>query len=456
MKMKPVSLEKIAEVTGGEYRGPQELRSALIANVVKDNREASEGSLFVCIPGEHSDGHRFAGAAYNAGAVCCLAQRELDTDKPYVLVRDTQQALKALAEWYRSLFHIPVVGITGSVGKTTSKEMTAAVLGRRFNVHKTSLNLNNELGVPLTLLGLREEHTAAVIEMGISDFGEMRRLSKMVRPDINLMTTIGYCHLDNLIDLDGVLRAKSEVYEYMNADGVAVVNGDDEKLAAYDPKIKKVTYGLSDKNDLWADNIKSMGLEGVSCDIHTRDGKFSLTIPAFGSHIVLAALAACAIAKELGLTDDEIIAGVGDYAAIGGRANAIHTGYITIIDDCYNANPNSVSAALLSLSGLDGRRVAILGDMFELGSDSKNLHREIGLLAGKLGNDSIICLGEKAEFIYKGMIASKAERESWFFPMKESLFSVLPRLIHEGDTVLVKASHGMHFEEIVEELKKLK
>lgn len=456
MKMKPISLGKIAEITGGKYYGSLELKDALITSVVRDNRDAEEGSLFVCLPGVNFHGHDFVDLAYSSGAICCLAEKVLDTDKPFVCVENTRRALAELAAYYRSLFDIPFIGITGSVGKTTSKEMTAAVLSRKFNVLKTTGNLNNEIGVPLTLLSLREEHTAAVIEMGISDFGEMRRLSAMVKPDICLMSNIGYCHLENLGDLNGVLKAKSEVYEYMSENGIAVVNGDDEKLSGFDPGIRRITYGLGNKNDIWADNIQSKGLKGISCDVHGAGGEYSLNIPAFGSHIVLAALAASAVAASLGVSNDDIAAGVMDYAPVKGRANVIDTGYITIIDDCYNANPNSVSASLLSLSSLEGRRVAVLGDMFELGKDSKQLHREIGLYAGSLGIDSLICCGNHAEFIYKGMIASGSERESWFFPMKDSFYSVLPSLIREGDTVLVKASHGMHFEDIVEELGKLR
>ncbi|MBQ6540131.1 MAG: UDP-N-acetylmuramoyl-tripeptide--D-alanyl-D-alanine ligase, partial [Oscillospiraceae bacterium] len=215
MKMKPLSLEKIAQVTGGEYHGDDSLKGTLIANVVKDNREATEGSLFVCIPGAKVDGHDFAGSAYEKGAVCCLAEKMLDTDKPFVLVENTAKALAKLASYYRGLFDIPVVGITGSVGKTTSKEMTAAVLSERFNVLKTTANLNNELGVPLTLLSLREAHTAAVIEMGISDFGEMSVQAEMVRPTACIFTNVGYCHLEQLGDTRGVLRAKSEIFAYM-------------------------------------------------------------------------------------------------------------------------------------------------------------------------------------------------------------------------------------------------
>jgi len=459
MKMKPVSLETIANVTGGQYIGNESSKNETITGVVRDNRHVQPGNLFVCIEGARVDGHDFAASAYKNGAACCLAEKELkDAAGPYILVDSTLQALKDLSKYYRSLFDIPFIGITGSVGKTTAKEMTAAVLSEKYNVLKTAENLNNEIGVPLTLLNLREEHEVAVIEMGISDFGEMSRLAEMVRPDICLMTTIGYCHLEALGNLSGVLKAKSEVYSFMPKTGIAVVNGDDEMLAGFDPGIKKVTFGFGTQNDFYAENVQNNGFDGISCDITVPSGKsFHADIPAFGSHIVLAALAAAAIGSQLGIGEDKIISGLKKYAAVGGRADVQKTDYITIINDCYNANPNSVTASLLSLCTLEGRKVAILGDMKELGRKSRDLHREIGVLAGKSGLDCLICCGNMAEFIYKGLISTGSDTcQAWNFPMKEALFSVLPSLIKEGDTVLVKASHSMHFEEIVEELKKLK
>ncbi|SHI21985.1 UDP-N-acetylmuramoyl-tripeptide--D-alanyl-D-alanine ligase [Sporobacter termitidis DSM 10068] len=456
MGMKPLTQETIARVTGGEYIGDDVLKSACITGVVRDNREAFEGCLFVCIRGERVDGHSYANKAFGAGASCCLAEQVLpDARGPYVLVESTLAALKALGEYYRSLFNIPVVGVTGSVGKTTAKEMVAAVLSQKFNVLKTPENLNNEIGVPLTLLSLREEHEAAVVEMGISDFGEMRRLSKMVRPDICLMTAIGYCHLEQLGDLNGVLRAKSEVFEYMKPDGLAVVNGDDTLLASFDPGIKKLTFGLGEKNDFRAVNIHPLGTTDVSCDIVSGSGCLGVRIPAFGSHMVLGALPAAAIGRHLGLGDEDIRLGLLNYAPVGGRANIVDTGYITLIDDCYNANPNSMAASVRSLATLEGRRVAILGDMTELGYEADALHRALGTLVAKSGIDCLVCCGAKAEFIYKGLVSTGVEMEAWHFPMKEALFAVLPSLIKKGDSVLVKASHSMHFEEIAEELKKL-
>lgn len=457
MGMKPLTLETIARVTGGKYVGDGVLEKTRITGVVKDSREAYEGCLFVCIKGERADGHDFAGRAFDAGAACCLAQRPLDAPRgPYVLVESTLQALKTLGKYYRSLFDIPVIGITGSVGKTTAKEMTAAVLSRKYNVLRTPENLNNEIGVPLTLLSLKEEHEAAVIEMGISEFGEMSRLADMVRPDICLMTAVGYCHLETLGDLNGVLKAKSEVFRFMKPPGLAVMSGDDELLRAFDPGVRKITFGLEEHNDYRAENVRTHGKSGVSCDIIAGSSRVGVFIPAFGSHMVLGALPAAAIGRELGLTDEEIRLGLLDFSTVGSRANIFDTGYITLIDDCYNANPNSVTASVLSLCTLPGRKVAILGDMLDLGRFSDELHRGIGILAGKSGVDCLICCGAQAESIYKGLISTGLEIEAWHFPLKDAFLSVLPSLIRKGDNVLVKASHGMHFEEISEELKKLR
>jgi UDP-N-acetylmuramoyl-tripeptide--D-alanyl-D-alanine ligase len=430
------------------------MKDKCITGVEKDNRQITQGNLFVCIQGERVDGHSFAEKAYDAGALACLVQKPVQGGA-YILVQSTLEALKKLAEYYRSLFTIPVVGIIGSVGKTTAKEMTASVLSEQFNVLKTTGNLNNELGVPLMLLKLRQEHTAAVIEMGISDFGEMSRLAKMVRPDIVVMTTIGYCHLENLGDLDGVLRAKSEVFDFMNG-GTAIVNGDDEKLKILDPGREKITFGYGEENTYRAKNVVTDGTNSVQCDICFDGGTIHANIQAFGSHLPLAALPAAAVARKLGMSNEQIQRGFANYAAVGGRANVIDTGYIKVIDDCYNANPNSVTASLLSLASLKGRKVAILGDMKELGRDSDSFHREIGALAGKCGIDAIICCGDAANGYYKGVISSGSEIQAWHFPMKEALLSVLPSLIKKGDIVLVKASHSMQFEQIVQQLLELR
>ena len=356
--------------------------------------------------------------------------------------------------------NVEVAGVTGSVGKTTTKEMIHCVLSSKYNTLKNEGNLNNEIGVPLTLLRLREEHEAAVVEMGISDFGEMRRLSKMARPDICVFTAIGYWHLEKLGDLKGVLKAKSEVFEYMPSDSVAILNGDDATLADFDPGVKTLRYGKREHNDFRAENVENLGFDGVSCDIVGDGLRIFTLIPAFGEHIVYGALAAAAVGRTLGISGESILRGLHNYHPVGGRANVIDTEFGTVVDDAYNANPNSMAAAVRSLSSLrglkstTGKRIAILGDMKELGSDSAILHRQIGELCAELGIDVTVAIGDDAGEIADGcaMKGGKAV----YLKTKEELYPYLRRLISKGDVVLVKASHSMEFSEIVESLKRLR
>ncbi|MCL2408283.1 MAG: UDP-N-acetylmuramoyl-tripeptide--D-alanyl-D-alanine ligase [Oscillospiraceae bacterium] len=450
--MKHLTPQIIADITGGEYIGRDEDLNIRVQGAARDNREVMPGNLFICIPGTRVDGHSFAQSAFEAGAACCLAERTLtDVTGPYVRVKSTLEAVKTLGGYYRSLSDIPIIGITGSVGKTTTKELVAAVLGARFSVLKTPENLNNELGVPLTLLSLTDQHEAAVIEMGISDFGEMSVLAEMVRPDILVMTTIGHAHLDALGDLDGVLKAKTEVFLYMRASGIGILNGDDEFLRKYDPGLRKITFGLGHGNDFRSENIRADGIASVSCDIVSDKGRFWVTIPAFGEHLAMMALPAAAAGRLLGLSDEEIIRGLNAYIPVGGRSNVKETGHITLIDDCYNASPASVKAALKSLAGLTGRRVAILGDMLELGDHADDLHREIGEAAYRHSLDSLICCGDKARLVYDGFVTSGGT-SARYFKTKAELIAELPELIEKDDIVLVKASHSMGFGEIVEYL----
>ena len=454
--MEHLTPQVIAEITGGRYIGDEVHKNVRIAGAVRDNRDVKPGNLFVCIRGARVDGHTFANSAFEAGAACCLAEQEIaDAKGPYVLVESTLMALRKIGGYHRRLFNIPVIGITGSVGKTTTKEMAAAVLEQKFRVLKTGGNLNNDIGVPLTLLSLDESHEAAVIEMGISDFGDMNILTEMVRPNISILTKIGYAHLENLGDLNGVLRAKTEIYNFMSPDATAIVNGDDELLWTHDPGIRRLTYGLDPRNDVRAENIRTEGTDAVTCDIVGSAGRFPIKIPAFGSHLVLAALPAVMVGQMLGMTDAEIAQGLLSYAPVGGRANVTNTGFVTLIDDCYNANPSSVKEALQSLSALTGRRVAILGDMLELGEKSDDLHREIGVFAGQSGIDLLICCGEQAELIREGFLfaAGDAEKRALHFPEKAELIEMLPELIKKDDNVLIKASNGMQFDEISQFLK---
>ena len=454
--MRYLTPQIIAEITGGDYFGSENALNTRVTGAVRDNRDVKPGNMFVCIRGARVDGHSFANNAFESGASCCLSEQAIpDAKGPYIVVDSSLEAVKKVARYHRNLFQIPVIGITGSVGKTTTKEMVAAALSEKYKVLKTLYNMNNELGVSLMLLSIDESHEVVVIEMGISDFGEMSRLAEMVRPDICVMTAIGYSHIETLGDLNGVLKAKSEVFAYMAPDSYAIFNGDDELLRAFEPGLRKLTFGLGGFNDFYAESILPEGISGVVFDVVSSAGRFTASIPSYGSHLVPAALAASAVGRLLGLSDEDIKKGLSRYAPINGRANVIETGYITLIDDCYNANPGSVAAALTSLSLLNKRRVAILGDMLELGAISEQKHRDVGALAAKLGIDNLICCGIMAAYIYEGY-RSSGGLLSCFFSDKDKMIASLPEIIKKDDAVLVKASHSMKFEEILPHLHGIK
>lgn len=455
--MKNLSLKNIVSAVKGKYTGDPDLLFREIDFITTDSREAGKGCLFAAIKGEKNDGHDYINAAFDSGALCALAQHlpEGECAGPVIEVPDTVQALGALAEFYRGGFDIPIVGVTGSVGKTTAKEMIACVLSQRFRLHKTLKNFNNNLGVPLTLFGLNDEHQAAVIEMGISHFGEMEQLGAMVRPKYALYTSIGAAHLEFLHDFDGVLKAKTEMLKYVAEDGAVFINGDDPTLRKLTCPQRVISFGIGPDCMVRAENIQLMGSEGVSFTVCAKDRTFPVKIAAFGLHLVVDALGAAAVGMELGLTDEEIAAGIAQYAPVGGRSALESTNKITIINDCYNANPTSVCSALDSLSMLTGpRKVAILGDMLELGEHSERLHRQCGEHAALKGIELCITTGELSQATYEGAMEMGCS-DVIHFGTREELIAALPEIIRDGDAVLVKASHSRRFDEIVEALRKL-
>lgn len=443
--MKPITLQEVAEACCGTLHGDPDLT---ITSIVTDSRKAGEGALFAAIKGARVDGHRFIPAVAEQGAVCVLCEDKPDIDINYIRVESTLVALKGIAEYYRSLFTIPFIGITGSVGKTSTKEFISAVLAQKYNVHKTGGNFNNELGVPITLFGLEEEHEVAVIEMGISGFGEMTRLSKMVKPDISVITNIGYCHLENLGDRDGVLRAKTEMFRYLKKDGTIILCHDDDKLRTVTDYhgIRPIFYGTGN-DEYRAENITEKGLDGIGCTLCHGDTRIDVTIPTMGRHNVLNALCAMAVGTQLGLSADEIKRGLESFENVGSRNHIIKTDALTIIDDCYNANPTSTKAGLDTLSQLGGRRIAILGDMKELGKDELALHREVGAYAKKVGIDMLVAVGPLSEATAEGY-----GEGAYYCATVERCIDRIKRYLQPGDTILVKASHSMQFERIVEAL----
>ena len=451
-QMKPFALRDVIRATGGRFFGDEAALDLPVTHVTSDSRDAGPGSLFIALKGARVDGHDFMADCMKKGAAACLTEREpAASERPAVLVDSTVRAMGALAAWHRSRFDIPVIGITGSVGKTTTKEMIAAALSRRFDTHKTQGNQNNELGVPWTLMRLDDRHQVSVVEMGISDFGEMRRLTNMVRPTIAVFSVIGDAHLEFLGDRAGVLRAKAEIFEGMGPDGLAVLNGDDPLLRDYKPAMRRVTYGLCEGCDVRGEDVRNLGEAGIELTIRHAGGAFPVQIPAFGSHLASAAVAAAAVALALGLTGEEIAQGIANYQTVGERARIIHTARYTVISDCYNANPFSCRAAVDSLPHLHGgRKVCLLGDMLELGPTGAALHRGVGEYAAEKGVDLVIGCGPLSRYTAEG--AQAAGGEALYFPDKKALFEQLDGLIRPGDVVLVKASLGMAFKEVVERL----
>ncbi|MBR1821030.1 MAG: UDP-N-acetylmuramoyl-tripeptide--D-alanyl-D-alanine ligase [Clostridia bacterium] len=453
--MKPFLLGDAVRAIGGRYFGDDDALDRAITSVTSDSRTAGPGALFVAFKGSRVDGHDFMSGCVERGAAACVCEREpAEGERPAIQVDSSLRAIGALAAWHRGRFDIPVIGITGSVGKTTTKEMISAVLSQRYETHRTEKNFNNELGVPWTLLRLDEGHQVSVVEMGISDFGEMRRLTAMVRPTIAVFSVIGDAHLEFLGDRAGVLRAKSEMFEGMDATGLAVLNGDDPLLADCRPNMRRVLYGRGANCDVRAEDVKNLGEDGISLTICHSGGAFAARIPAFGGHMIYAALAAAAVGLELGLTEEEIARGIAAYHTVGDRARVLHAGGLTVVSDCYNANPNSCRAALDSLAALRGRRVCVLGDMLELGPQTARLHSDVGAYAAALGIEKIIACGPLSRHIAEGAKASGGDAA--YFSDRDALLEALPELIRSGDSVLVKASRGMAFEKVVEKLTNMR
>lgn len=468
--MKDMTLERIAGAVKGELHVENiaqgiDAKTTEAAGVVLDSRKVGKDYIFIATRGERVDGHSFIDSVFAAGAMGVICEKAPEHPKgAYILVKDSFQALKDVAAYYRSRLDIKVVGITGSVGKTSTKEFVASVLSQGFQVVKTAGNFNNEVGLPLTVLGIREDCEVAVLEMGISNFGEMHRLSHIARPDVCLITNIGQCHLENLGTRDGILKAKTEIFDFMKENGTVCLNGDDDKLVTiHEVKGKApVFFGGNENNSIYATNYKNKGLEGSSAKIHintsTVKADFDAKIPLPGDHMLYNALAATAVGVQFGLSIEQIQTGISNVEPVGGRSHVIHTDRLTLIDDCYNANPVSMKAAidLLAVTDTDGgkRRVAILGDMFELGEKEKELHAEVGSYAAEKNIDELICIGALCKNMYEAVRSvENTTTKAYYFADKESMLAKLDELICSGDIVLIKASHGMHFEELLEKLK---
>ena len=448
--MTPCTAREICAAVGGTLLQDS---GAPVTGVTTDSRAVQPGQLFIPLVGERFDGHAYIAKALEGGAAGCLTAAAPETLLPgklYIQVADTRLALKALASWYRNKFDLPVVQVTGSAGKTTTKEMIASVLSRRYNTLRTEGNFNNDIGAPLTLLRLMPEHQAAVIETGMNHFGEIRYLGEMVRPDIAVITNVGDAHIENLGNTrQGILRAKCEIFENLTPEGIAVLNGDDELLNTVTLPQTILRCGVGDGYGVRVTDIDDRGLEGVACTVTIEGEHYRLTTSAPGRYMIYPMAMAAAIGRRLGLTGEEIAAGVAAYTTVGSRMHLIRLpGERLVIDDCYNANPQSMAEGLRMLAASPARnRVAVLGDMGELGQLTAQAHRDMGALTRRLGLTAV-AVGEKMH-----ALTETDPQAQWFATVEEAM-PVIRQLFTPGTAALVKASHAMHFERIVKELEK--
>lgn len=454
--MQPLSVKEIETAVSGIWWNQQDGMKS-ITSVSTDSRKIENDSLFIPLSGDNFDGHDYIDTALDkgaAGVLCARLPENLRKDKFYIKVDDTRLALKALAKYYRERFPIPFIQITGSVGKTTSKDMIASVLSARFRVLKTPENYNNDIGVPLTLLGLTEEYEVAVIETGMNHFDEIRYLGEMVQPDIAVITNIGDAHIEYLGSREGILQAKSEIFDNLKPSGIAVLNGDDSLLNTLEPVFPTVRCGQSEHCNVRVTDIVDHGVNGITCAVKTARDNYELSIPAPGEHMVYSTSMAVAIGERLGLTNEEIVRGVASYEPTGSRMRIVKLpGGRAILDDCYNANPQSVTAALEILAKTEcDRKIAVLGDMGELGSLAEQAHYNVGALAAMLGIDLVFAVGEKAAKIAEG--AEENGGKAQYFSTKEEAFGQIQSSFAEDTTMLIKASHAMQFGWLVERLSK--
>lgn len=453
--MQPMTIPEIISAVDGTWLNPRK-GAAPVTAVCTDSRKIAPGCLFLPWVGERFDGHDFIDRALDAGAAGCLCARRpelLRPDKFYIQVADTRLALRALASAYRDRFAIPFVQITGSVGKTTTKDMVAAVLGAKLKVLKTFGNYNNDVGTPLTLLNLAADHQAAVIETGMNHFGEIDYLGAMVRPDIAVISNIGDAHIEYLGSREGILQAKCEIFHHLREGGLAVLNGDDALLDTVDLPCRTVRCGQSAHCQVRITEIEDHGVEGITCTVETERERYVLHTSAPGEHMAYAAAIAVAVGEELGLSTEEITRGAASYEPAGSRMRVLRLrdGRL-VLDDCYNANPQSVTAALEILAKTEcGRKVAVLGDMGELGDLTDQAHYNMGALAAMLGIDEVVAIGAKAEKIADG--AAQSGGSVTHFATKEEAVHELTDQLGTDTAMLVKASHAMHFGWIVEQLK---
>ena len=446
-------------VNGTLIQGEQ---GVIVQGIATDSRKVKPGDLFIALRGKKFDGHHFLETAVKAGAIALLVMDEaqlMSLKLPVAIIKaaDTLTAFGALARNHRRQYHIPLIAITGSNGKTTTKDLAGAVLAGCLAVVKTEANFNNEIGLPMTLLQINHQTQAAIVEMGMRGMGQIRQLAGIAEPNIAMITNVGLTHLELLGTQENIARAKTELVEALPENGLAILNGDDpyvRKMQGF-TRARSVLYGIETAGlDYQAGEIK-MNDYGSTFQVYFKGQTLDLSLPIPGRHNILNAMAVVALGHELGLPAAEIRKGLANPDLTGKRLKITeHNGY-SVIDDTYNASPASVKAALdvLVASTQRGRKIAVLADMLELGPSETDLHREVGVYAGSLGVDKLLAWGELASEYATGM-NDISEGKGEYFSTKPALIEYLKQFVQPGDIILVKGSRGMKMEEVVEVLLK--
>lgn len=452
--MEKLRADKISMWVNGRLTGNE---NAIVDSVSTDTRTLTGGSLFIAIRGEKFDGHDFIGEAFRKGAKIVISEKEypVSGEQAVILVGDTVKALGELARNYIKTFDLTVIGITGSVGKTTTKEMIAQVLSTQYKVHKTMGNFNNHIGLPLSVLSLDRSHSVAVFEMGMSAMGEIDYLSRIVQPDIGVITNIGISHIEKLGSRQNILRAKLEIINGMKENGVLILNGDDELLSGLEGLLPMpvVFYGINDNCNVKGYGIESLGEKGVRFTVNIRNRDVDIFLPVPGIHNVSDALAAIACAIELGISDENIQKGLIQYSSEKMRLNIVDYGNVKVINDTYNAAPASSMAAISVLREIAGKRrsIAVLGDMLELGEYSEEAHRSVGACVARENISYLVAIGDLAKDYVTGAVeAGMDKNRTRHFSDTESAAASLKDLIEPDDVVLFKASRGMHLDRVID------
>ena len=451
--MEPIKLKDVVSAVKGKVLSG-EIENKEILSVTKDSREKANKGLFIAIKGENTDGHRYIEDAVQNGAVAVLVNDEPDTyvqGVVYIQVEDSVKALQDLATEYRARFNIPFVAVTGSVGKTTTKDMIASVLATKYKVLKTAGNFNSEIGAPMTILGLNNNYEIAVIEMGMDHLGQIANISKIVKPDTAVITNVGVAHIEYLKTRENILKAKCEVFENLAKDGVGILNADDDMLIKVDNKFEKIWYGKSDSADIRVENVVVDYADGVvKATLCLGEERYGIKIPGLSEHLVYSAMSAIAVGLRYGLSVQQAIDGVANYTHTKMRMDIYKLkNNILVIDDTYNANPDSMKSLIDTVKKADKtHKILILGDMFELGEKSNELHIEVLDYAITNGINKIFVVGDNMN-----KAASILQNEHIIcFDTKEDLVNNLSKIVVSNSIIAIKASRGMKFENITEKI----